>query len=132
MLTRVLPTLPRTLNKLKPAAWLELYYSKQYSSTESTQPPKSSTYADAFNKFEGLQAIPKEQPQTFASLLKNSKLIDVSRVVSICRLKMYLQLGDPEGKVVTGRVFHVVDNDLYVDFGWKFHCVCPRPKKNAR
>lgn len=83
MFSRVLPTLPRTLNKLKPVAWLEVYSSKQYSSTQATEPPKSSTYADAFNKFEELQAIPKEQPQTFASLLKNSKFIDVSRVVSV-------------------------------------------------
>lgn len=73
MLSRVVPT----LNKLKPIAWLEMY-GKRCSSTENTQPPKSSTYADAFNKFEGLQTVPKGQPQTFASLLKNSKFIDVS------------------------------------------------------
>uniref|UniRef100_A0A182NI60 28S ribosomal protein S28, mitochondrial n=1 Tax=Anopheles dirus TaxID=7168 RepID=A0A182NI60_9DIPT len=57
-----------------------------------------------------------DPPKTFAALLRNSKFVD---------------LGDPEGKVVTGKIFHIVENDLYIDFGWKFHCVCTRPAKNG-
>lgn len=45
---------------------------------------------------------------------------------------MSLQMGDPEGKIVVGKVTEVVNNDLYIDFGWKFQCVCTKPIKNNR
>ncbi|XP_018567624.1 28S ribosomal protein S28, mitochondrial [Anoplophora glabripennis] len=76
---------------------------------------KPGGFAQSFEKFETINDS-NESPQTFASLLRYSAFVD---------------LGDPAGKIVIGKIFHVVEDDLYIDFGWKFHCVCPRPTKNA-
>ncbi|CAA9994449.1 unnamed protein product [Nesidiocoris tenuis] len=76
-------------------------------------------FAQAFEKHATIHETPKQEdkpPTSFATLLRNSKFVD---------------LGDPEGRIVTGTIFHIVGDDLYIDFGWKFHCVCSRPLKNA-
>ena len=51
--------------------------------------------------------------QTFASLVRNCKLT---------------RIGNPVGKVVIGKIYHVVGDDLYIDFGHKFCCVCTKPR----
>ncbi|XP_072175338.1 small ribosomal subunit protein bS1m-like [Diadema setosum] len=59
---------------------------------------------------------PLEDEVPFAELFRNSS---------------HVHIGAIQNQIVLGKIFHIVEDDLYIDFGGKFHCVCTRPQENA-
>lgn len=55
-------------------------YLKNVIRTYNADTASSGGYAKAFEKFKELKESPQEKPATFASLLRNSKFVDVSGI----------------------------------------------------
>lgn len=83
------------------------------SETATTVAPAATLDDDDNSGNDGKAKLPK----TFAEMMRKSK---------------FVQMGDPVGKVVVGKVYHVVGDDLYIDFGFKLPCVCQAPRDRKK
>jgi len=80
-------------------------------------PPNDQSLSSASLKNASSSSNNQTKPMTFAKMFRQSK---------------FVQLGGLKGRLLSGRIFDVVDDDLYVDFGGKFHAVVQRPQTKQR
>ncbi|CAJ0574814.1 unnamed protein product, partial [Mesorhabditis spiculigera] len=78
---------------------------------------KNQTDPGSFDDFvDTLKASTAAKHQTFAEMFRHSK---------------FAQLGDFDGRMVTGKIVHRVADDLYIDVGLKFNAVCKAPAQDG-
>lgn len=70
------------------------------------------------------------------SLLSDSEAVsgseyDVKSFETMFRNSKFVKMLDPVGKKVEGEIIAVVGNNLYVDFGFKFHAVVEKPEADS-
>ncbi|XP_070533362.1 small ribosomal subunit protein bS1m-like [Ptychodera flava] len=85
--------------------------------------PKLTGFAQAYEKHASLvdedpkaeKLEPVKTQESFATMFRNSA---------------HVHIGSGKDQLVIGKIYHVVDDDLYIDFGGKFHCVCKKPEND--
>ncbi|CAF0818691.1 unnamed protein product [Rotaria sordida] len=104
------------------------------SSSSSTYIP--SRLANTFIDEEYVRTnIPSNDQSTSSIIQKNSSSNNQSKSMTFAKMfrqSKFVQLGSLKGRLLSGRIVDVIDDDLYVDFGGKFNAVVQRPQNKQR
>jgi hypothetical protein len=76
--------------------------------------------------------VPDEKPAE--NLLKKTYVKgdedEDTKFTTLFRKSKFVQLNDIENSLLIGKIIDIVGDDLYIDYGGKFNCVCKNPFPN--
>jgi len=107
--------------------------SVQSDSGEPVSSPSPSSSQGRSGLEKAIQMFERLEKTTASESIQSSDTADVKPVsfATMLRRSKFIGIGKPAGRVVVGTVFETLNDDLYIDFGGKFHCVCKAPRTNT-
>lgn len=61
-----------------------------------------------------------------------ASVIPAKSFATLLRKSNFIAQGDFRNAIVFGKVFHLTNDDLYVDVGMKFHAVVKKPQQDSK
>ncbi|KAK3088277.1 hypothetical protein FSP39_016965 [Pinctada imbricata] len=102
---------------------------KKYLGSLDTSDKSASTDIKSLQSFEVFVSNEKDRLKTKLeddAKIRAAKAVEENKesFASLFRKSKFVQMGDPHKRILTGKISDTVHNDVYIDFGGKFYCVC--------